>query len=58
VSAGAIDYLRAFPATAPLVRMILVITRDVGPFLGVGLITVIGCTFFFCINQPEVSRSA
>jgi hypothetical protein len=47
------DYLRAFPSTAPLVRMILVITRDVGPFLGVCSIVIAGSTCFFAINQPE-----
>ena len=49
------DYLRGFPATAPLVRMILVITRDVGPFLGVCSIVIVGCTCFFAINAPEAS---
>ena len=29
VGLGAMDYLRGFPSTAPLVRMILVIARDV-----------------------------
>ena len=47
------DYLRAFPSTAPLVRMILVITRDVGPFLGVCAIVIAGSTCFLAINQPE-----
>ena len=51
------DYLRGFPATAPLVRMILVITRDVGPFLGVCSIVVVGCTCFFAINQPEAGSA-
>ena len=55
--AGAIDYLRAFPSTAPLVRMILVITRDVGPFLGVCSIVIAGCTCFFAINQPEAGSA-
>jgi hypothetical protein len=57
VVAGAMDYLRAFPTTAPLVRMILVITRDVGPFLCVSFIAILGCTFFFCINQPEAGSA-
>ena len=51
------DYLRAFPSTAPLVRMILVITRDVGPFLGVCSIVIAGCTCFFAINQPEAGSA-
>ena len=51
------DYLRAFPATAPLVRMILVITHDVGPFLGVCSIVIAGCTCFFAINQPEAGSA-
>jgi hypothetical protein len=55
--AGAMDYLRAFPSTAPLVRMILVITRDVGPFLGVCSIVIVGCTCFFAINQPEAGSA-
>ena len=51
------DYLRGFPATAPLVRMILVITRDVGPFLGVCSIVIVGCTCFFAINSPEADSA-
>ena len=51
------DYLRAFPSTAPLVRMILVITRDVVPFLGVCSIVIAGCTCFFAINQPEAGSA-
>ena len=51
------DYLRAFPSTAPLVRMILVITRDVGPFGGVCSLVIAGCTCFFAINQPEVGSA-
>jgi hypothetical protein len=51
------DYLRGFPSTGPLVRMILVITRDVGPFLGVCSIVIAGCTCFFAINQPEPSSA-
>jgi hypothetical protein len=51
------DYLRAFPATAPLVQMILVITRDVGPFLGVCSIVIVGCTCFFAINQPQAGSA-
>ena len=54
---GALDLLRAFPSTAPLVRMILVITRDVGPFLGVCSIVIAGCTCFFAINQPEAGSA-
>jgi hypothetical protein len=54
---GAMDYLRGFPTTAPLVRMILVITRDVGPFLGVCLIVIVGCTCFFAINSPEADSA-
>jgi hypothetical protein len=37
--------------------MILVITRDVGPFLGVCSIVIAGCTCFFAINQPEASSA-
>jgi hypothetical protein len=51
------DYLRAFPSTAPLVRMILVITRDVVPFLGVCSIVIVGCTCFFAINLPEADSA-
>jgi hypothetical protein len=51
------DYLRGFPSTAPLVRMILDITRDVGPFLGVCTIAIAGCTCFFAINQPEAGSA-
>ena len=51
------DYMRAFPSTAPLLRMILVITRDVGPFLGVCSIVIAGCTCFFAINQPEADSA-
>ena len=51
------EYLRGFPSTAPLVRMILVITRDVGPFLGVCSIVIAGCTCFFAINQPEAGSA-
>ena len=51
------DYLRGFPSTAPLVRMILVITRDVGPFLGVCSLVIAGCTCFFTINQPEAGSA-
>ena len=57
VGPGAMDYLRGFPATAPLVRMILVITRDVGPFLGVCSIVIVGCTCFFAINSPEADSA-
>ena len=55
--AGALDLLRAFPSTAPLVQMILVITRDVGPFLGVCSIVIAGCTCFFAIDQPEAGSA-
>ena len=51
------DYLRGFPATAPLVQMILVITHDVGPFLGVCSIVIMGCTCFFAINSPEAGSA-
>jgi hypothetical protein len=37
--------------------MILVITRDVGPFLGVCSIVITGCTCFFAINQPEAGSA-
>ena len=37
--------------------MILVITRDVGPFLGVCSIVIVGCTCFFAINQPEADSA-
>ena len=37
--------------------MILVITHDVGPFLGVCSIVIAGCTCFFAINQPEADSA-
>ena len=37
--------------------MILVITRDVVPFLGVCTIAIAGCTCFFAINQPEAGSA-
>jgi hypothetical protein len=37
--------------------MILVITRNVGPFLGVCSIVIAGCTCFFAINQPEAGSA-
>jgi WD40 repeat protein len=52
-----IDYLRGFPSTGPLVRMILVITGDVAPFLGVCSIGIVGCASFFAINQPEAGSA-
>ena len=57
MGSGVIDYLRGFPATAPLVRMILVITRDVSPFLGVCSIVIVGCMCFFAINSPEADSA-
>jgi hypothetical protein len=37
--------------------MILDVTRDVGPFLGVCTIAIAGCTCFFAINQPEAGSA-
>jgi hypothetical protein len=45
--------MRGFPSTGPIVRMIAVITHDVGPFIGVCSLVIVGCTFFFAINAPE-----
>jgi WD40 repeat protein len=54
---SATDYLRGFPSTGPIVRMIAVITQDVGPFIGVCSLVIVGCTFFFAINQPEADSA-
>eukprot|EP01047_Picozoa_sp_COSAG01_P044077 COSAG01_NODE_3960_length_5493_cov_2.949203_2_plen_779_part_00 len=56
---GFLDYLRAFRSTGPLVRMITVVTYDIGPFVSILLLVVVGSTFFFSINLPgEAAWSA
>jgi hypothetical protein len=54
---SATDYLRGFSSTGPIVRMIAVITHDVGPFLSVCSLVIAGCTFFLAINQPEADSA-
>eukprot|EP01052_Picozoa_sp_SAG31_P037103 SAG31_NODE_4737_length_2991_cov_1.986169_1_plen_802_part_00 len=49
---GLLDYLRSFRRFGPLVRMIVVVTNDIGPFVAILLLVVIGSTFFFTINLP------
>ena len=46
------DYMRAFHATGPLIRMIETIVRDVTPFLVVLLVVCAGSVLFFVINAP------
>ena len=38
---GVLDYLRSFRSSGTLVRMIVVVTQDIGPFLFILLIVVI-----------------
>eukprot|EP01051_Picozoa_sp_SAG22_P001164 SAG22_NODE_43_length_25304_cov_5.394644_16_plen_335_part_00 len=47
-----LDYLRAFPSTGPLVRMLIVITVGIIPFLSVLVIAISAATLFFMINMP------
>ena len=47
-----LDYMRAFHATGPLIRMIETIICDVTPFLVVLLIVCSGSVLFFVINVP------
>jgi hypothetical protein len=56
---GLLDYLRSFRHSGPLVRMIVVVTKDIGPFVAILLLVVVGSTFFFTINLPgEAAWSA
>jgi hypothetical protein len=48
-----LDYLRAFERTGPLVRMLIVITVDIIPFLSVLMIAIVAATLFFMINMPD-----
>ena len=48
-----LEYLRAFERTGPLVRMIVVITVDLIPFLSVFGIVIVAAALFFMINMPE-----
>ena len=50
---GLVDYLRSFPGTASLVRMISVILADIEPFMAILGVMVVGSTFFFAINSPS-----
>jgi hypothetical protein len=50
---GILDYLRSFRSTGSLVRMIMVIGQDIGPFIGVLSVVVAGAMFYFVIDLPE-----
>ena len=53
---GLVDYLRSFPGTASLVRMISVILGDIAPFMAILGVVVVGSTFFFDCDQLAVER--
>merc|ERR1712185_515833 len=50
---GLVDYLRSFPRTASLVRMISVILTDMVPFTAILIVMLAGATLFFAINSPN-----
>ena len=49
---GLVDYLRAFPGTGSLVRMIIVILQDIAYLLVVLAIILMGVMFFLIIDSP------
>ena len=50
---GLIDYLRCFPQTASLVRMVSVILGDIVPFMAILSVMLTGASLFFAINSPN-----
>ena len=52
---GFVDYLRCFEKTGSLVRIVLVIGRDMAPFLILLGIVIVGSMFFFIICDPSSS---
>ena len=55
---GLVDYLRSFPRTASLVRMVSVILADMVPFTGILIVMLVGSTLFFAINSPNSQEFA
>ena len=49
---GFVDYTRCFASTGSLVRMVIVIIKDIGPFLVLLALCLMASALFFVINDP------